>query len=564
MDGFRSQFGNQFVFPSYGVPQMGAPGRLVPGLQLNIGQIPEGLGLNVAPTPGMSTAEARRQNRADGLYDSRLPMPRGPRQKARCQHPGCDKEFAWSQDLAKHVRKYHSGEEPRFECEHEGCGKKFYERKLLVAHERTHTDERPFACKYPGCDKRFRARNALSYHHKAIHEGGEPLRCSVEGCKFTTKKKDALAAHQLRHEQRETEKTWKQQAKGELQAAVKTAKDELKTKASSLVKAQRDLAVERRSHERTRNESERLRAAIDRLKRRRENATAEIERLRPNKRARTIAGTVSGGAGPNANANAAEGAPEVVLVDGPDGVKMPMLAMGPALAGDDDDQPAALEMEHLLDAAVVAAMATTTGTGTGTGTGTETTTGTGTGTGTGASDVVVRVDGAPRRLRPVCAQALPWGASFIGCPGITCGGAEGADLTVLFTEDGRRDAGNRRVTPLEVDHPKDRDALLARAESCPWSRRNVRATLERAGDPLALRQILRECAPKRPGKAKRAEGQCHGCYSAHVALLLALRRRERSAAKGAKGREDERAGGEEEEEGEEEGEDGDGDEEEEE
>ena len=82
------------------------------------------------------------------------------------------------------------------------------------------------------------------------------------------------------------------------------------------------------------------------------------------------------------------------------------------------------------------------------------------------------------------------------------------------------------------------------------------------GDPLALRHILRECAPKRPGKSKRAEGQCHGCYSAHVALLLALRRRERSAAKGAKGREDEGAGMEEE--GEREGEDGVGDEEEEE
>ena len=548
MDGFRSQFGNQFVFPGYGVPQMGAPGRVMPGLQLNIGQIPEGLGLNVAPTPGMSTAEARRQNRADGLFDSRLPMPRGPRQKARCTHPGCDKEFAWSQDLAKHVRKCHSGEEPRFVCGHEGCGKKFYERKLLVAHERTHTDERPFACKYPGCDKRFRARNALAYHHKAIHEGGEPLRCSVEGCKFTTKKKEALAAHQLRHEQRETEKTWKQQAKDEVQAAIKTAKDELKTKASGLVKAQRDLAVERKSHERTRVEVERLRAAVDRLKRRRENAMVEMERLRPDKRAKTNAGTIAGGAGPGANADAAEGTPEVVLVDGPDGVKMPMLAMGPALAGDDADQPAALEMEHLLDPAVVAAMAMMSGTGTG--------------TGTVASEVTVRVDGAPRRLRPVCAQALPWNTSFIGCPGITCEGAEGADLTVLFTEDGRRDAGNRRVTPLDVDRPKDRDAFLARAESCPWSRRNVRATLERAGDPLALRHILRECAPKRPGKSKRAEGQCHGCYSAHVALLLALRRRERSAANGAKGREDEGAGMEEE--GEREGEDGVGDEEEEE
>ena len=64
-----------------------------------------------------------------------------PKPKVTCTHPGCGKEFAWQQDLAKHVRRYHSGEEPRFACTHDGCEKKFYERKLLVAHERTHTDE---------------------------------------------------------------------------------------------------------------------------------------------------------------------------------------------------------------------------------------------------------------------------------------------------------------------------------------------------------------------------------------------------------------------------------------
>jgi hypothetical protein len=45
-----------------------------------------------------------------------------------------------------------------------------------------------------------------------------------------------------------------------------------------------------------------------------------------------------------------------------------------------------------------------------------------------------------RRLQAVCAQALPWSTSFIGCPGIRAG--EGiADFTQLFKEDGSRDAG---------------------------------------------------------------------------------------------------------------------------
>ena len=63
--------------------------------------------------------------------------------------------------------------------------------------------------------------------------------------------------------------------------------------------------------------------------------------------------------------------------------------------------------------------------------------------------IVMNVNGTMRRLQPVCAQALPWSTSFIGCPGVRC--ADGSDFTTLFRADGTRDAGNRRTTPLEVE-----------------------------------------------------------------------------------------------------------------
>ena len=54
--------------------------------------------------------------------------------------------------------------------------------------------------------------------------------------------------------------------------------------------------------------------------------------------------------------------------------------------------------------------------------------------------VTVRASGVARLAQPVCDQALPWSASFIGCPGITCGSSPSTDYTVLFHPDGTRDS----------------------------------------------------------------------------------------------------------------------------
>ena len=460
MDGFRNpQYTGQplgnIMFPGgyiQGMPQMaqmGVPHQMMPGL-----------------------GDGRQQM---ALMTQAPPQRKDAKPKVMCTHPGCGKEFAWQQDLAKHVRKYHSGEEPRFACTHDGCEKKFYERKLLVAHERTHTDERPFACTFPGCDKRFRARNALAYHLKALHNSGDSLRCDVEGCRFTTRKREALAAHKLRHQQREAEKSWKAQAKGEVQAAVRGVKDELKNKTAELAKAQRALTQEQRAHAKVVKELAALKASHARLKRRASTAALEIDRMRPPKRARGVAHPGSGGVGPAAGGAQIPGdadndderrtrPPEVVLLDGPDG-KLPMLAVGRGWGcagrrgrdGDGSDgrgSPGEHRDERQRDDAEAAA-----------------------------------------GLR----AALPWSTSFIGCPGIKCD--DGHDFTELFLEDGSRNAGNRRTTPLEVEHPKDVAAFHAQAPTARGPSPTSRSPWRRLPIPWRSTRCSTRSRPRNPSRS---------------------------------------------------------------
>ena len=522
-----------------GVPQLGGPAPVLPqGLQL---QLPE-FGL------GLSTAEVRRLNRAT-LGVPALPLPRegenAPRERVRCQHPGCDKQFAWPQDLSKHVRKYHSGEPPRFECPHEGCGKRFFERKLLVAHERTHTDERPFACPHPGCDKAFRARNALAYHVKALHAETELLRCGEEGCRFSTKKKDALAAHKARHEKKAAEKAWKEKAKDEVNCAVKTAKEDLKTKTALLLATRKALAKEKRARAKTRREIDALEARVERLSKKRKSFRSSDREPSLAEPREPVSGTskrkhaprgdderdgvdvhgadeeraetpVDGAADDDdeteTNASRARRKPpppEVVLLDAADGSKVPMLVC-------------ASEEEQTR--------------GTNGGGGAFSSTGLGAAR-EDATNARAEVLGTPNRfLRPVCDQALPWSASFIGCPGIKHadeGPLSHFDFTRLFRADGTRVRGNaHRTTPLEVSQPTDRAAFRARSTRCPWSSENARATLLAARDPAALRGILSACAPEKAVRVKRVDGQCGACYAAHVALMAAERRAEKSARGG--------------------------------
>ena len=123
----------------------------------------------------------------------------------------------------------------------------------------------------------------------------------------------------------------------------------------------------------------------------------------------------------------------------------------------------------------------------------------------------MNVNGTMRRLQPVCAQALPWSTSFIGCPGIKCD--DGHDFTELFLEDGSRNAGNRRTTPLEVEHPKDVAAFHARSTNCPWAKPNLQVTLERLpihGAPRVAQRYRPQETPQGEARGRSVRGLLRG------------------------------------------------------
>ena len=304
---------------------------------------------------------------------------------------------------------------------------------------------------------------------------------------------------------------------------MKTAKDDLKTKTALLLAARKALAKEKRARAKTRREIEALEARLEKLRKKRIASSNREPDRRTASRSRTGEPDEAPATAPDGTADTelldaaaeeddADAArrrrsrpPEVVLLDAADGSKVPML-----VCADEEEQrwtPGGVGPSAEL----------------------------------GFADVATDAH-ATRFLRPVCDQALPWSASFIGCPGIAHadqGPLKTHDFTRLFRADGTRISGHskkNRTTPLEVTDALDRAAFRARAAKCPWASANARATLLAARDPAALREILTECAPAKAVRAKRVDGQCGACYAAHVALMAAERRAEKSARGGVDGR----------------------------
>ncbi|XP_044513864.1 zinc finger protein 75A [Gracilinanus agilis] len=100
----------------------------------------------------------------------------------------------WKKSLRKLMeahKKAYTGEKP-FKCHI--CGKSFKVSSDLIKHQRVHTEERPYRCQE--CDKRFRWSSDLN-KHLMTHRGIKPHRCSWCGKSFS--QNTNLLTHQRTH-----------------------------------------------------------------------------------------------------------------------------------------------------------------------------------------------------------------------------------------------------------------------------------------------------------------------------------------------------------------------------
>ena len=150
-----------------------------------------------------------------------------------CSQDGCYYRTIHRYKLKKHLGTHDPNRRKEIQCPL--CPMLFYAKDLMLAHLRTHTNERHLQCEV--CDYRTQNRTNLNNHrqnkhslppfdakvnpakvyecetcvyqtwsssefrkHVVIHKDEKPFKCSSPGCNFSTKRTDVLKKHELGHD----------------------------------------------------------------------------------------------------------------------------------------------------------------------------------------------------------------------------------------------------------------------------------------------------------------------------------------------------------------------------
>lgn len=114
----------------------------------------------------------------------------------KCTHEGCDKAYSDNKYLKSHIISAHT-KEAKFICS--TCGKGFATGQRLNRHGLVHQGEERYRCReYPPCNESFRKHQTLQRHILKDHLDEKPFRCGQEGCTQAYDTANALKRHTTR------------------------------------------------------------------------------------------------------------------------------------------------------------------------------------------------------------------------------------------------------------------------------------------------------------------------------------------------------------------------------
>lgn len=105
----------------------------------------------------------------------------------------CGKLIAGSRKVKRHMAAHGN---PEFKCTYTDCPKAFFGKEALKNHIASRHETQKFICS--NCGSAFSTMKNLRKHVQRQHKA-EEIQCQVEGCSWTSKRRDYLKAHYEKH-----------------------------------------------------------------------------------------------------------------------------------------------------------------------------------------------------------------------------------------------------------------------------------------------------------------------------------------------------------------------------